>query len=109
MNFIRSTRPRPTSPGGTITNPRGHSPTHSRPLPRFGLGGSTLGGRGPPGGVTGHAPRARLGRAEAVVIELGVPEPPAGGAVERPSEQPAVPSTRHAISNALRTLRSLSK
>lgn len=63
-----------------------------------------MGGRGPPGGVTGQALSARLGWAEPAV-ELLPTEPLDDGVFELPIEQAAVPSTRHPIRTALRTLR----
>jgi hypothetical protein len=62
-----------------------------------------MGGHGPPGRVTGHELRARLGWGEPVVVELSIPEPLDGGAVELPIEQPAAPNTKHAIRSGLRT------
>src|SRR3954464_5762679 len=112
MNFIRRTPLRLMLSGGTITNPRGHRPAQSRPFPTYGVGGSPVGGRGPPGGVTGQALRARLGGAArgggVGGVGRGVLGPrvsaplPVGGAVELPPDQPAVPSPRHEISSALR-------
>ena len=107
MNFIRKTPPRPMLSGGTITNPLGHRPTQSLPFPMYGVGGSPVGGRGPPGEVTGQEPSERLGPAELVLVEPPIPEPPDGVVAELPTEQPAVPTTRHEIRNALRTSRSL--
>src|SRR6478735_4896475 len=104
MNFMRSTPRRLMSSGGTTTSPCGHKPTQSCPFPAYGAGGSPVGGRGPPGGVTGQALSARLGWAEPVV-ELLPTEPLDDGVFELPIEQAAVPSTRHPIRNALRTLR----
>jgi hypothetical protein len=106
MNFIRSTPPGPTSSGGTITNPCGHRPTQIRPFPMYGVGGSPLGGRGPPDRVTGQPLSAKLGGTELVLVGLGAADPD-GGAVDRPTEQPAAPSTRHEIRSALRTNSSL--
>src|SRR6478609_10888338 len=104
MNFMRSTPRRLMSSGGTTTSPCGHKPTQSCPFPAYGAGGSPVGGRGPRGGVTGQALSARLGWAEPAV-ELLPTEPLDDGVFELPIEQAAVPSTRHPIRNALRTLR----
>src|SRR6516164_3205993 len=104
MNFIRNTPLRLMSSAGTITRPCGHKPTQSRPFPVYGFAGSWVGGRGPPGGVTGHVPSARLADADSPVVERRIFATPDGDAVELLIEQPAAASATHAIRSTLRML-----